>query len=157
MFKKLKLITKINIIVAITLATTIAIIGYLNNGLETKHTILLSIDSARRITDYFLKDMNELMASNNLPQIQNRLDEIKSGHPGIVEIGLCNDKGLIVASTDKNNISKTIDRSEAECMICHSGDPPLDRISEGMIGDMAVSGSGDKVIRIVTPISTILP
>lgn len=138
--------------VNITVLLIISVFAYVNIRSHThnlraeveRHAIQVS-QTVKSSTEYDML-LNE---PDRIHQTIRRLGQEKS----IERIRIMNKAGEITYSSDTNEIGKTVDLSAESCVLCHSVDPPLERLEkQARTRVFQRPGERSGVLGVITPI-----
>jgi two-component system NtrC family sensor kinase len=71
---------------------------------------------------------------------------------GINKVRIFNKEGVIMFSSDKNDMGKFVDKQAEACFICHSAEKPLERLSIPQRSRIFRAKDGNRVLGMVMPI-----
>lgn len=148
----MKLTTKINLIIAVTLLGLMAVWGYMDNRLEVKQSLSLTTRNATLLTNTIARDLDRYMKPCNLDGIHTKFHEIVNQNRDIAALRLINTTGTVAVSTDPGEQGKEFSVSRQSCQACHFQKKPLEHIPENRVNKIVARAGNRPVIRVVTPI-----
>jgi len=116
MFKKLPLAIKLNVIVGLTLAVIIGLLGYIHIVLAERQIIDTMVRGSRRIAKAMVDNLERYMPEREIQNMQVTMEMLVTEQPNIQKLMLINRDGRVTLSTEKNEIGtvlkKTIPRMQ---------------------------------------------
>jgi len=152
MFKKLRLATKLNLIVGLTLAVIISFSGYINFVFEEKLIIDTMVRTSQRIAHALVDDLEKYMSEREIQNMQAIMKIHVTEQPNIQKLMLINSDGGVTLSTEKNEIGKILKKRSHSCSVCHVGSEPLVMTSDKNLSKMLRSNSGKRYLTVINPI-----
>lgn len=116
-----------------------------------QHVMQQIILSAKRTNALILRSMHQSMLLNRLEDVAQTIDTLGS-EPGLEGIRIYNKKGGVVFSTNLREIGQEADLKAEQCIVCHSGQEPLENIPETAGSRIITSANGYRVLGVVSPI-----
>ncbi len=116
-----------------------------------QHVMQQIILSTKRTNALILRSMHQSMLFNRLEDVAQTIDTLGS-EPGLEGIRIYNKKGGVVFSTNPMEIGQEADLKAEQCIVCHSGQKPLENIPETGGSRIITSANGYRVLGVVNPI-----
>jgi two-component system NtrC family sensor kinase len=148
---RLGLAAKLAICVIASTAAFFALFGYLNLGMERRHSQDLVEQSAHRITDVIVRSTHYEMLHNDREALYNIIQELGS-EPGIQRIRIFNKDGLITYSTDRQELQTVVNKTAEGCIGCHAQSAPLADLSRRDRARYFTDRQGNRVLGVMRPI-----
>jgi sensor histidine kinase regulating citrate/malate metabolism len=140
-------------IVPITLAVT----GFVILGCLLLHsfnkTDLIS-DTIRHeagLADTIVKSTRYAMLKTDREMLQQSIHDI-AGQEGVEHVRIFNKKGIVMFSSDPDEINQAVDKKTAGCNVCHNSPEPVTRLGTMEQARRFTNGHGSEVLAITTPI-----
>jgi len=152
MFKKLRLTTKLNLIVSLTLAVIIGLLGYINIVLAERQIIDTMVRSSRRIAKAMVDNLERYMPEREIQNMQVTMDMLVTEQQNIQKLMLINRDGRITLSTEKIEIGSVLKKQSHACNVCHVGSKHLVKALHKDLSKMVMSDSGQAFITVINPI-----
>jgi len=152
MFKKLRLTTKLNLIVSLTLAVITGLLGYIHIVLAERQIIDTMVRSSRRIAKAMVDNLERYMPEREIRNMQATMDMLVTEQPNIQKLMLINRDGRISLSTEKNEIGAVLKKQSHACNACHVGSKPLVKASHKDLSKMVMSDSGHDFLAVINPV-----
>ena len=149
MFKKLRLTTKLNLIVSLTLAVIIGLLGYINIVLAERQIIDSMVRSSWRIAKAMVDNLERYMPEREIENMQATMDVLVTEQPNIQKLMLINRDGRVTLSTEKNEIGAVLEKQSHACNVCHVGSKPLVKALHKDLSKMVMSDSGQAFITVI--------
>ena len=150
-YLKYSLVSRLIIIVGVTLILSISAWAYFNiNNIKTQimKNVIASTD---RLTNSIKLGTHYAMMLNSRDDITQIINNIAT-QQGIENIRIYNKEGQIKFSNYKEEIDKMVDIKEVACDICHNQYPPRDQIGLQQRTRFFQSEKGYRLLGIVQPI-----
>lgn len=96
--------------------------------------------------------LNLAMLQNNLPAIQETLDEL-SGFSPLNRVSIINKQGIISQSSDPTAIGKQLLRSSSICRACHMTNTPTRKASASILEESMLENGEDPHLVTIVPIA----
>jgi two-component system NtrC family sensor kinase len=122
---RISLIAKLTIGTSIILLVFMVFFAYIN--IATLKTMLLeaAISDADKLSETIIKTTHYEMLEDNRPRAYEMIQEVGTLQ-GVEHIRMINKSGTITFSTEKEEIGRYLDKTEAGCNMCHtSGEPKV--------------------------------
>jgi two-component system NtrC family sensor kinase len=148
---RLGLAAKLAICVIASTAAFFALFGYINLGVERRHSQDLVEQSAGRITDVIVRSTHYEMLRNDQEALYNIIHELGT-QPGIQRIRIFNKDGLITYSTDTQELGTVVNKTAEGCIGCHAQSAPLDTIRRRDRARYFTDKQGNRVLGVMRPI-----
>ena len=116
-----------------------------------QHVMQEIILSAKRTNALILRSMRQSMLFNRLEDVAQTIETLGS-EPGVEGIRIYDKKGTVVFSTNPREIGQKADLKAEQCIVCHSGQEPLEHIPETAGSRIITSPNGYRVLGVVNPI-----
>jgi len=152
MFEKLRLATKLNLIVGVTLAVIIGLLGYITILLAEKQVIGTMAKTSQRIAHILEDDLEKYMLQRDIANMQSTMDILVSEQENIQKVMLVNKDGKVALSTDRSEVGTVLQKQSSACSVCHSGVKPSLHVSNTDLARMVTTDSGEHFIAIINPI-----
>ncbi|MGA2403705.1 MAG: ATP-binding protein, partial [Syntrophobacteraceae bacterium] len=143
-FRLFCLLLLVSAIVFISLTTVII-------RANTRHITQEMILSAKRTNELLLRSMRQSMLLNRMEDVAQTINTLASG-PGIEGITIYDKKGSAVFSTNTLEIGQKVDLKAKQCVVCHSGEKPLEFIPEALRPRIFASPNGYRVLGVLKSI-----
>ncbi len=114
---------------------------------ERRHILLEAI----RTNKLLLRSMRQSMLLNRQKDVAHTIDALGSG-PGVYGIRIYDKNGTIVFSAKSREIGQKAYLKAKECIVCHSGNKPLENIPEADRTRFFVSRDGYRILGAFEPI-----
>ena len=120
---RISLIAKLTISTSLILLIFMVFFAYIN--IETLKTMLLeaAISDADKLSETIIKSTHYEMLEDNRKRAYQMIQEVGTLQ-GVKYIRMINKSGNITFSTDKDEIGRYLDKTEAGCNMCHTSDEP---------------------------------
>lgn len=142
---------KLILLLAVTLAVTFGVLGYLNIRLHRQHLEAQTLTAAERISDVIKRSTSSYMMRNDRNGLYDMMSTM-ADEPGVVRLRIINPEGRISFSTDPDEVDRSVDKSAEACYGCHAQAQPLTRLNRPDRFRIFKASSGDRVLAIITPI-----
>jgi PAS domain S-box-containing protein len=152
MFKKLRLATKLNLIVGVTLAAIISFSGYINFVFEEKLIIDTMVRTSQRVAHAMVDDLEKYMFEREIENMHTIMKMHVTEQASIQKLMLINSDGRVTLSTEKNEIGKVLEKRSHSCNVCHVGSEPLVMTSDKDLSKMLMSDAGKRYLTVIKPI-----
>ncbi|MBZ5619775.1 MAG: HAMP domain-containing protein [Acidobacteriia bacterium] len=148
---RLGLAAKLAVCVIASTSAFFALFGYLNLGMERRHSQDLVEQSAYRITDVIVRSTHYEMLNNDQKALYNIIQELGT-EPGIQRIRIFNKDGLITYSTDARELRTVVNKTAEGCIGCHAQSAPLAKLSRRDRARYFTDKEGHRVLGVMRPI-----
>jgi len=128
-----------------------ALLGYLSIRLHRQHLEAATLLSAERVSDVIKRSTTYYMLHNDREGLYHAIQTMAE-EPGMVKVRILDREGRISYSTDPAEVNHTLDKSAEACYGCHAQSQPLARLNRPDRFRIYRSGSGHRVLGIITPI-----
>ncbi len=132
-----------------------AILGALAFATITVHQTHLHnhvMRSAARVSDLLVRSTQHSMLRNDKEEVQQILTAV-GAEPGINAIRIMNPDGVVIFSTSRDEIHRTILVEGAPCEACHdAGDGAQERNGKHRTSEIIAEATGERVLAMRTPI-----
>jgi two-component system NtrC family sensor kinase len=120
---RISLISKLTIGTSLILLVFMVFFAYIN--IATQKTMLLeaAISDADKLSETIIKTTHYEMLEDNRKRAYQMIQEVGTLQ-GVNYIRMINKSGNITFSTDKDEIGRYLDKTEAGCNMCHTSDEP---------------------------------
>ncbi len=115
---------------------------------NTQHVMQEITLSAKRTNELLLRSMRQSMLLNRLEDVAQSVDAL-GGVPGVEDVRIYDKKGSVVFSTNTRELGQTSDIKAPQCIVCHSGEKPLDFIPENVRSRIIASPNGYRVLGVL--------
>ncbi len=139
------LIFKLTIVSSLILAIFMFIFAYMNIESMNRYVVEKATSNADKITETIIKTTHYEMLSVNKRQVYLMIDEVGK-QEDIEKIRMINKDGVIIHSTDKEEIGTIMNKQAKACNMCHAGDTPLIHASTMDRGRILKNESSRKVL-----------
>jgi two-component system, NtrC family, sensor kinase len=143
-FRLFSLILLISAVVFISLTSLII-------RANRQHVMQQIILSARRTDALLVRSMRQSMLHNHLEEVAQTIDSL-GGEPGVENIRIYDTKGSLVFSSFPKEIGQKVDLRAEQCIVCHSGEKPLENIPETVRSRIFASPDGYRVLGMLRSI-----
>ncbi|MGO9022182.1 MAG: sensor histidine kinase [Syntrophobacteraceae bacterium] len=110
-----------------------------------QHVMQEIILSARNTNEVLVRSMRQSMLLNRLEDVAHTIDALSSA-PGVEAISIYDKKGSIIFSTNPQEIGQKANVKSEQCIVCHSGEKPLEVIPEDVRSRIFTSDKGYRVL-----------
>jgi len=118
---------------------------------HTRHVMEEVILSAKRTNQLLQLSMRQSMLLNRLEDVSQTMDTLCSGS-GVEGIRIYGKNGNAVFSSNVQETGQKKDFKAEQCIVCHSGKQPLDRIPEAARSRIIASPKGYRIIGVLQSI-----
>ena len=120
---RISLISKLTIGTSLILLVFMVFFAYIN--IETLKTMLMeaAISDADKLSETIIKSTHYEMLEDNRKRAYAMIQEVGTLE-GVEYIRMINKSGIITFSTDKDEIGRYLDKTEAGCNMCHTSSEP---------------------------------
>ncbi|MFZ0929214.1 MAG: HAMP domain-containing protein, partial [Syntrophobacteraceae bacterium] len=115
---------------------------------NTQHVMQEITLSAKRTNELLLRSMRQSMLLNRLEDVAQSVDALGSV-PGVEDVRIYDKKGSVVFSTNNRELGQTSDIKAPQCIVCHSGEKPLEFIPEDVRPRVIASPNGYRVLGVL--------
>ncbi len=115
---------------------------------NTQHVMQEITLSAKRTNELLLRSMRQSMLLNRLEDVAQSVDALGSV-PGVEDVRIYDKKGSVVFSTNTGELGQKADINAPQCIVCHSGEKPLDFIPEDVRPRIITSPNGYRVLGVL--------
>lgn len=150
---KLHIATKLKLVVGLSLALIIGLLGFINAAREEKNIIQTKIRSSELITRAMVEQLDQFMAEREIKKMLGSMDMLAADEPTIRRLMLINAQGRVILSTDDGEMGRIFDKGHHACNGCHGGSPSRSRLSSGGLEGTVVEWEGHRYLAVVNPIT----
>jgi two-component system NtrC family sensor kinase len=130
---------------------TIGIYAWISiHTLRTQH-IDVVIRSASQFSDTVIRSTHHAMLQNRWEDAYYIMDTIGE-QEGVSRVRIFNKEGLILFSTDRGEVGRTVDKRAESCYACHAAEKPLERLMLPERARIIQSNTGPRILGMITPI-----
>ncbi len=140
-------------LIAFLLLTAVAIfalLSFLTVRLHRRHLEAAALLSAERVSDVIKRSTTSYMLRNDRAGLHELITTIGT-EPGMVRVRVFDRDGRISYSTDRTELSHTVDMKAEACYGCHAQSQPLARLSRSDRFRIYRASEG-RVLGIITPL-----
>ena len=142
---------RLALLLVLTVAATMAILGWSNIRLHRHHLERAALLSAERVSDLIERSTTYGMLRNDREGLYHIIDTIE-GEPGVVGIRIYNQEGRITLSTNPGEAGAQADLTAEACSGCHGGKEPLHSLGRPDRFRIYQAADGSRVLGIINPI-----
>ena len=121
---KLRLISKLILSTGVLLLLSMTLYAWINIEGLRKMLLEEAISSTDKLSETIIRTTHYQMLENDRQRVYEMIREVGT-QKDIKRIRLITKEGLIIFSTDKNEIGTYLDKTAEACNMCHIGDKPL--------------------------------
>jgi two-component system NtrC family sensor kinase len=125
-------------------------LGFVNIRLHRQHLEASTLQAAERQSDVIKRSTSHYMMRNDRDGLYEIISTM-ANEPGMKQIRIINQQGLISFSTDADEVNKLIDKNAEACYACHAQAAPLTRLNRPDRFRI-FRANGERVLGIITPI-----
>jgi HAMP domain-containing protein len=103
------------------------------------------------LADTVVRSTRFAMLKTDREMLQQTIQDVGS-QPGVEHIRIFNKRGVVMFSSDPQEISRAVDKQTAGCNGCHNGAVPATRLGTMEQARRFTNGSGHQVLAITAPI-----
>lgn len=135
----------------------LAVTGFVVLGCLLLHSYIRSdlvADTIRHeagMADTIIRSTRYAMLKTDRQMLQQSIRDI-SVQPGVEHVRIFNKKGIVMFSSDPEELSRSVDKQAAGCSGCHSGKTPATRLGTMEQARSFTNGRGEEVLAITAPI-----
>jgi two-component system NtrC family sensor kinase len=122
-----KLSVKLILGVGVITVLVIGVFAYINVNTQRKHLLDEAILGAKQLNDTVTRSFRYDMLHNYRDALYNVIETIGK-QKGIEKIRIFNKEGMIMFSSDKEEMGRMVDKKAEACYACHAVDKPLERL-----------------------------
>ena len=127
------------------------IFGYISLSLQEDRLNMIMLRNAHHLSETIEKSIQIDMMENRKHEAYRIMGTI-GNQKGIEKVRIYNPEGVILFSTDNNEISTMVDKKAEACYACHSEAKPLERLTSSARSRIFSSGRGHRVLGIINPL-----
>jgi two-component system NtrC family sensor kinase len=132
-------------------AAILVLAGVWNLHLQRAHLTQVVGLSADRVAETIRASTRDAMLRNDADGLHRVIQNL-GAQPGIVRIRVFNKEGRIRTSTDAAEVGRLVDTRAEQCVACHAGGRPLDRLERTDRVRTFLGGDGQRVLGVIAPI-----
>lgn len=125
-------------------------LGFVNIRLHRQHLEASTLQAAERQSDVIKRSTSHYMMRNDRDGLYEIISTM-ANEPGMKQIRIINQQGMISFSTDAGEVNKLIDKNAEACYACHAQAAPLTRLNRPDRFRI-FRANGERVLGIITPI-----
>ncbi len=125
-------------------------LGFVNIRLHRQHLEAATLQAAERQSDVIKRSTNFYMMGNDRGGLYEIIATM-ADEPGVKQIRIINQQGLISYSSDHAEVNKQIDKNAEACYACHAQAAPLSKLNRPDRFRIYRAGN-ERVLGIITPI-----
>jgi len=147
----LSLITKFTLAMSVLLLLVMAPFAYLNLEATRRTLHEAAVSAADNISETLIKTTHYQMLENDRKRVYQMIQEAGK-QQGIEHIRMITKDGVIIFSTNRDEIGENLDKTAAACDMCHAGARPLTEVSSMSRSRVFRNRLGIEVLGITKPI-----
>ena len=109
------------------------------------------VRNASRFSDTVKRSTHHAMLQNRWEDAYYIMDTIGQ-QEGIAKVRIFNKEGVILFSTDRQEVGKAVDKRAESCYACHAAEKPLERLDVPERARIMKSPQGGRILGMITPI-----
>jgi two-component system NtrC family sensor kinase len=148
---KTRLAVRMGIALALGAAAILVLAGAWNLHLQRAHLTQVVGLSADRVAETIRASTRDAMKRNDSDGLHRVIDNL-GAQPGVVRIRVFNKEGRIRTSTDPPEVGTLVDTRAEQCVACHAGGQPLDRLERTDRVRTFRGRDGQRVLGVIAPI-----
>ena len=113
--------------VGVITITVIGVFAYINMNTQKRHLLNEAILGAKQLSDTMRRSLWYDMLHNYRDALYNEI-EVIGRQEGIEKVRIFNKEGVIMFSSDKEEMGQMVDKKAEACYVCHAVDKPLERL-----------------------------
>ncbi len=117
---------------------------------RTQH-IDVVIRSASQFSDTVIRSTHHAMLQNRWEDAYYIMDTIGE-QEGVSRVRIFNKEGLILFSTNRDEVGRTVDKRAESCYACHAAEKPLEALMLPERARIIQSSTGPRILGMITPI-----
>ncbi len=125
--------------------------GAWNLHLQRAHLTQVVGLSADRVAETIRASTRDAMLRNDADGLHRVIVNL-GAQPGVVRIRVFNKEGRIRTSTEPSEVGRLVDTRAEQCVACHAGGRPLDRLERTDRVRTFAGGDGRQVLGVIAPI-----
>jgi two-component system NtrC family sensor kinase len=125
-------------------------LGFVNIRLHRQHLEASTLQAAERQSDVIKRSTSHYMMRNDRDGLYEIISTM-ANEPGMKQIRIINQQGMISFSTDAGEVNKLVDKNAEACYACHAQAAPLTRLNRPDRFRI-FRANGERVLGIITPI-----
>jgi two-component system NtrC family sensor kinase len=130
---------------------TIGIFAWISiRTLQQQHIDEL-IRSASRFSDTVKRSTHHAMLLNRWEDAYYIMETIGQ-QEGVSRVRIFNKEGLILFSTDRSEVGRSVDKQAESCYACHEAEKPLERLHVSERARIIETRDGERILGMITPI-----
>jgi len=107
--------------------------------------------SASRFSDTVKRSTHHAMLLNRWEDAYYIMDTIGQ-QDGVSRVRIFNKDGLILFSTDRQEVGHNVDKRAESCYVCHAAEQPLERLDVPERARIIENSNGRRILGMITPI-----
>jgi two-component system NtrC family sensor kinase len=127
------------------------IFGYISLSLQEDRLNMIMMRNAHHLSETIEKSIQIDMMENRKHEAYRIMGTI-GNQKGIEKVRIYNPEGVILFSTDNNEISTMVNKKAEACYACHSEAKPLERLATSERTRIFSSGRGHRILGIINPL-----
>lgn len=152
MLKNLRISTKINVIVGVSVVLVICAYGFINNEMEKRNAIDSSMHNAIHSAIVIRDSLETDMMTQDNEHIQDTISIMTSNQEAIRKVFIVNKHDEVLASTNVKELGTTLNKSDGVCGKCHGMYSERTLRSKTNNGEPMVTETENGVVSIVVPV-----
>jgi len=109
------------------------------------------VRNASRFSDTVKRSTHHAMLQNRWEDAYYIMDTIGQ-QEGIAKVRIFNKEGVILFSTDRQEVGRAVDKRAESCYACHAAEKPLERLDVPKRARIMKNTHGGRVLGMITPI-----
>jgi two-component system NtrC family sensor kinase len=146
-----RLAVRMGIALCLGAAAILVLAGAWNLHLQRAHLTQVVGLSADHVAETIRASTRDAMLRNDADGLHRVIDNL-GAQPGVVRIRVFNKEGRIRTSTDTTEVGRLVDTRAEQCVACHAGGQPLDRLERTDRVRTFVGTDGRPVLGVIAPI-----
>ncbi len=136
--------------VGVITITVIGVFAYINMNTQKRHLLNEAILGAKQLSDTMRRSLWYDMLHNYRDALYNEI-EVIGRQEGIEKVRIFNKEGVIMFSSDKEEMGQMVDKKAEACYVCHAVDKPLERLDIPQRSRI-FRADGHRVLGMISPI-----
>lgn len=136
--------------VAIISVLVIGVFAYVNVTTQREHLLVEAVLGARQLSGALKRSLRFNMLHNYRQALYNSIDDVGT-QEGIGKVRIFNKEGIIMFSSDKEEMGQMVNKKAEACYVCHTVDKPLEHLDIPKRSRI-FKADGYRVLGMISPI-----